>query len=128
MAKGSTVIGRNVEIMDGPKLAGRRLGTLKVDAEGLHFRSGMLVVVPYHWSVAWQDVADLQIGTDVARRWSRWLPMKVAHRGVHVTIVDTSGQQQGFVVPKVTAERVHNLLAPTMAYWNHGTGPRQTGI
>lgn len=125
MATGSSVIGHNVEIMDGPKLAGQRLGTLKVDAEGLHFRSRLLVAA-YHWDVAWQDVADLQIGTDVARRWSNVLPMKVAHRAVHITVLDTSGRQQGFVVPKVTAERVHNLLMPTMAYWNQGNGPRQT--
>jgi hypothetical protein len=115
------VIGRNVEILDGPMLKGRRLGTLSVTEEGLHFRSRILVP-PFSWHLAWEEVRDIQLGGDVAKRWSNVLPMKVAHGATHVTVTDVHGRQQGFVVPDVPQERVHNHILPTVPRWNGGRG------
>jgi hypothetical protein len=121
VAIGKAVIGRNVEILDGPALKGLRLGTLSINDEGLHFHSRILVA-PFSWHVAWEEVRDIQLGGDVARRWSNVLPIKVAHNATHITVVDIHGRQQGFVVPDVPQERVHNHLFPTMARWNGGHG------
>ncbi|MGC8487072.1 MAG: hypothetical protein ACP5QO_02475 [Clostridia bacterium] len=116
-------IGRNVEILvGGPALKGRRLGTLSVDDQGLHFRANLLP--PWSWHIAWEQVADIQVGAAAAMRWSNFLPMKVAHQATHLTILDVDGRQQGFVVPDVPQEHIHNCLAPSAPRWNHGKGVR----
>ena len=121
------VIGNNVEIMDGPRWSRQRLGTLRMTERGLHFRSTWRALVPFTWSLAWEDVAELQIGGDVAERWSLWLPMKVAHRATHLTIMDRQGRSQGFVVPNRPIERIQNQLRPTMDRWNQGRGASPPG-
>jgi hypothetical protein len=115
------VIGRNVEILDGPMLKGRRLGTLSLDEAGLHFRSRILIP-PFTWHLPWEEIADIQLGGDLARRWSNVLPVKVAHSATHITVLDINGRQQGFVVPDVPAERIHNQILPCMSRWNQGRG------
>jgi hypothetical protein len=121
MAVPKATIGRNAEILvDGPMLKGRRLGTLSVDDKGLHFRSNLLP--PWSWHVDWEEVAEIQVGADAAKRWSNFLPMKVALQATHITILDVEGRQQGFIVPNVPQEKVHNCIAPSASRWNHGTG------
>ena len=116
------VVGRNAEILvGGPVLQGRRFGTLSVDDNGVHFRANLLP--PWSWHVSWEKVAEIQFGGDVAKRWSNFLPMKVAHQAVHITILDVDSRQQGFIVPNVPQERVYNCFAPSMPRWNNGTGP-----
>ncbi len=122
MAIRASVVGRNVEMLNGPMLKGMRLGTLRVDERGVHFRSRLLV---FSWEMAWEDVADVQLGGDTALRWSNILPVKVAHNATHVTVVDVEGRMHGFVVPRVPYERVHNLFLPSMPRWNRGAGARQ---
>lgn len=120
-----TVVGKNVEALEGPKLKGLRFGTLSIDEQGIHFNASIMMVPGYAWHLPWEEVADVQLGSDSALRWSNVLPMKVAHAATHITIVDTEGRQHGFVAPRVAHERVHNAFLPSMARWNRGTGPRQ---
>lgn len=116
------VVGKNVELLDGPWLKGLRIGTLSINDAGLHFVSRIIFVPVYSWHIAWEDVAEIEIGNDVARRWSNFLPMKVAHAATHLTVHSISGDLQGLVVPNVSAERVHNLLRPSIPRWNQGSG------
>lgn len=116
-----SILGKHVEIMDGPRLPGQRMGTLSISAEGLHFRA-QVPLLPFTWSLAWEEVAEIQIGRDIARRWSAVLPMKVAHQATHLTVVDQAGRYQGFVIPNRPLERIQNQLQPTMGRWNGGRG------
>lgn len=114
------LIGRNVQILDGHRF----LGALSLDDRGLHFQPRLLAPAR-SWHIAWEDVTDIEVGRDVTQRWSNFLPVKVAHAATHITVHTASGDLQGFVVPDVTVERVHNLLRPSIPRWNHGTGARQ---
>jgi len=117
----ASVLGKNVEVMEGPRLYRQRMGTLRISDRGLQFRAQM-PIFPFRWSLAWEEVAEIQIGRDVAKRWSTWLPMKVAHQATHLTVIDQAGRYQGFVIPNQPIERIQNQLQPTMARWNGGRG------
>ncbi|MHB1519458.1 MAG: hypothetical protein ACYCVN_14675 [Acidimicrobiales bacterium] len=110
------VLGRSVEMVNGPRLKGRRIGTLKMGPGGLEFRPKFpnMVIVPFHWSLPWERVAKIELGGDVAQQWMLLAPMKKNVAALHLTVTETSGQLQGFVLPHKSVERVHNQLLPVL--------------
>ncbi len=124
MAIGRSLVGKSTEIIGGPRQKHLRIGTLSIDEQGVHFQSRYLFCA-YAWQLPWAEVADVQLGSDTATRLNATLTWWGRYQATHVTIVDTEGRHHGFIVPRVPHERVHNLFLPSMARWNHGTGPRQ---
>ncbi len=120
-----TVVGKIVEALDGPRLKRLRFGTLSIDDQGIHFQTRIMLIPAYAWHLPWDEVADIQLGNDTARRLNATLTWWGSYQATHVTIVDTEARHHGFIVPKVPHERVHNVFLPSMPRWNGGTGPRQ---
>jgi hypothetical protein len=120
-----TVVGKNVEALEGPRLKRLRFGTLSIDDQGIHFKARIMLVLGYAWHLPWDEVADVQLGSDTATRLNATLTWWGRYQATHVTIVDTEARHHGFTVPRVPHESVHNLFLPSMARWNRGTGPIQ---
>jgi len=110
------VLGRSVEMINGPRPKGRRIGTLKMGPAGLDFRPKFpnMVLLPYHWVLPWEQVAKIELGGDVAQQWMLLAPMKKNVAALHLTVTETSGKLQGFLLPHKSVERVHNQLLPVI--------------
>ena len=110
------VLGRNAEMVNGPRIRGRRIGTLKMGPAGLEFCSKFpaMVLMPYRWSLPWEQVANIELGGDVARQWMVLAPMMKNVAALHLTVTETSGRLQGFLLPRKSVERVHNQLLPVI--------------
>lgn len=110
------VLGRNVEMVNGPRPKGRRIGTLKMGPVGLEFSPKFPtgVLLPFHWTLPWERVAKIDLGGDVAQQWMLLAPLKKNVAALHLTVTETSGQLQGFLLPHKSVERVHNQLLPVI--------------
>jgi len=110
------VLGRSVEMINGPRPKGRRIGTLKMGPAGLDFRPKLpnAVILPFHWSLPWEQVDKIELGGDVAQQWMLLAPLKKNVAALHLTVTETSGKLQGFLLPHKSVERVHNQLLPVI--------------
>ena len=117
-----TLISKSTEMVNGPRQQRLRIGSLSIDDHGVHFSSRNLWRA-FAWHLTWDEVSDVQLGNDTAHRLNALKTGYGRYQATHVTIVDADGRHHGFIVPRVPHEHVHNLFVPTMARWNHGTGP-----